>query len=140
MSEKYTLSSLLSRLSEFESTLSQIYDELSRETADRELKHMLTEYASKSKVRANELESIKEFVIELALEPITGIELNSYINRIKETASKKDISVRDRVKEIELNIKELYSQISSKIKHISGEASYLLDRYVKEASERISKL
>ena len=139
-SEKYTLSSLLNKMKDVETTFSSfLYDISSSLENDDPLKQIIQELISTSNKRLKDIEWVKSFVVEMTLEPITGLNINEYLSKMNKIVNDGSIEVH---KKFELLLKtqlNLYDKVAKAVEYISIEAANLFREFSKKL-KHISKL
>jgi len=138
--ERYTFSSLLSKLIEIQDRLAVFYGSMEEESS-LAAGGALSSFAKDCEGIKRELEKIKrESIIEFALEPISGLRLNDLSNRIEEATSNKNHDVYEKVKMIEEEKQRLFSEVSKKLAPMSAEVSQLLLNANKKSNRRLELL
>jgi len=139
--EKYTFSSLISCILNIENQAAQFYREIAGRLENRELSIFLLSL-SESYMRNAELidKRRRETVVEMALEPISGLNISSYIARINSIISSGEMRDIDKAIELSRIIEELYFKASSKIASISPDTSELLSRLSRRKSSERRRL
>lgn len=124
--ERFTLSSLLSSLIEVEKKLSEFYqDALMRNKGEDSTYYFQLHEEHEQTEKA--IEQVKRgTIIEFALEPISGIEVRNSLKTIEETISNQMIDDRKKASIIEEATAKLFEEASTKVAHMSAEASMLL--------------
>lgn len=141
MEEKYTFSSLISYILNLENRAAEFYKSIARKVKSKELSLFLLSLSERY-LRNAELISRKrrETVIEMALEPISGLNLNSYTIQINNTISSESIDNLDKAIQLNKILEVLYSEASSKIASMSPDTSELLSRLSREKNVERKKL
>jgi hypothetical protein len=138
--ERYTMSSLLSRLIDVEVRAVNFYTS-SRIGADGELSNYFQIFSKEHQDIATKIETTKrETIVEFTLEPISGVEIEKYLKGIDETILNRQITAIDKATIIEEQISQLYGDVTGKIAHISGEANQILLNSNKKAKKRLDIL
>jgi len=138
--ERYTISSLLSRLIEIEDQVGDFYTSSKVEDSGA-LSDYFYIFFREHKEIANKIETTKrETIVEFALEPISGVDIEKCLNEIEDTDLNEQITFLDKSIKIEEMIFQLYTNAAEKIAHMSGEASQLLLSSNKKAKKRIAIL
>jgi hypothetical protein len=138
--ERYTISSLLSRLIEIEERTSKFYAS-SRIEDDRVLPNYFQIFCKEHQETATKIEVTKrETIVEFALESISGVDVERCLNEIDDTMLSEQIPTLDKAIRIEEKIFQLYANVAEKIAHISGEANQLLSNSNKKARKRLDIL
>ncbi len=131
---KYTLSSLINSLVEFEKVVASKLKPLS---GNLDLPR-LHRFVEKVNERINKLTFYKtSMIVEMVLEPITGIdieEIRGYIESIEEE------DTLDAIKLILHTYIDTYEKVSHDIYSISIDVSMLLDQFRREASKILRSL
>lgn len=141
MEEKYTFSSLISYILNLENQVALFYREISQKVENKELSIFLLSL-SESYLRNIELinKRRRETVVEMALEPISGLNLSSYIAKINSIINSGEIGNLDKAIQLNKILEELYVKASFKIASISPDTSELLSRLSRRKSDERRKL
>jgi ElaB/YqjD/DUF883 family membrane-anchored ribosome-binding protein len=138
--ERYTFSSLLSKLIEIQDKLEDFY-KTSAKHSNKELAKFFSLFLKECEEIKNEIEKAKrESVIEFALEPISGLKINDFLKRFEEVILDKEINNHRKAEIIEEEIAKLFSETSKRISHMSAEVSQLLMSASKKAKKRLEIL
>jgi len=131
---KYTLSSLINSLVEFEKVVASRLKALSENFESSRL----SKFIDKVNKRIDRLAFYKtSMVVEMVLEPITGIdieEIRSYIESIEEE------DVLEAIKMILSTYIDTYEKVSKNIFSISVDVSMLLDQFRRDAIKILNSL
>lgn len=131
---KYTLSSLINSLVEFEKVVASRLKSLTENFES----YRLSKFVGDVNKRIDRLTFYKtSMVVEMVLEPITGIdieEVRSYIESVE------DGDVLGTIKMILGTYIDTYEKVSKNIYSISIDISMLLDQFRKEASKILRSL
>ena len=129
-SERYTLSSLLNKMKEEEHTFSSFLYNISSSLRDEDpLKQIIQELISTSNKKLKDIEWVKSFVVEMTLEPITGLDINRYLNKMNKIVNDESIDIH---KKLELLLKtqiNLYNDVAKAVEYISVEAADLFREF-----------
>lgn len=127
---KYTLSSLVNALIRFEEAVARKLNEFALDDIDGGLNRFVEQYRD----RVIKLNNYKgSMVIEMVLEPITGVDVEekiSYIEGLKDCGGQEGC-----IRSILKTYVELYSDVAEKIFSISIDVSMLLKGFVRKAWE-----
>lgn len=139
--ERYTFSSLMTSLIESENRLKQLYEATAQATERPELKSLLTDFAKSSVKRIEMMPRARvESVVEIALEPITGLRLSELLATIDGTIQNERASVIQKLMTLERTISDLYARASPKVVRISADAGELLSMLSRESTGRLRYL
>jgi len=139
--ERYTFSSLMTLLIETETKLKQLYETIAEGTGLPKLRSLLFDYCKSSLKRTEMMRTSRvERVVEMALEPITGLKLTELVEKINTTIEDGRVSNIEKARTIEKTISELYARASPTIMQISAETSELLMALSRESMERFREL
>lgn len=139
--ERYTFSSLMTSLIESENRLKQLYEATAQATERPELKSLLTDFAKSSVKRIEMMRRARvESVVEIALEPITGLRLSELLATIDGTIQNERASVIQKLMTLERTISDLYARASPKVVRISADAGELLSMLSRESTGRLRYL
>ena len=134
-SEKYTLSSLINKMKEVEKTFtSSLYILLESTKDDKSIESMISNLIVDAEKKMKNIEWIKSFIVEMTLEPITGLNVNMYVNRMKEIVNNRSLTEGKKFEYLIKNQVELYNVVADRIEHISIEAAELFRQYGKKLS------
>jgi len=134
--ERFTLSSLLSRLIEIETKLTRFYKDAMERSKGEDSAYYSRLYKEHEQTEKNIEKAKRETIIEFALESISGIEVTKSLQTIEETISNQMIDDRKKASMVEDVTATLFGEASSKIAHMSAEASILLSNASKRAKRR----
>ena len=139
--QKYTFSSLMTLLIESERKLGQFYEGMRAGTDQTKLKSLMSDYAKKSLGRMEKMRKTRvETVVEMTLEPITGLNLDELLEEFNSTAESRRLTDFQKAMTLERTISELYARASPKIMQISAETSELLTALSRESADRCNEL
>lgn len=139
--ERYTFSSLMSLLIESERKLHQLYETTAEDTSHAKLKSFLSESGKNSLKRMEMMRRARiETVMEMMLEPLTGLNLAGLLATIDTTVENMRVSNLEKAMILERTISELYASASPKIAQISAETSELLMALSLQSMERLREL
>lgn len=132
---KYTLSSLLSKLTEVEKNIIALYEDRLGKVSDPTLKIFLNKALEDAKKRLDDIEWIKGFiVVEMTLEPMIGPDLLEYVEKMREFIE------HDNYKEVEKARIEAYKKAIEMVENISPEAADLLRNFIRRSEDLLSIL
>ena len=138
---KYTFSHVMSSLVELESKLTEFYREAAKRTHQNELRDTFSSFSEKSSTRKDALERVRrESVVEMALEPITGLELQTHSRQIDSVLRDEGMSDLQKATVLESVVQDVYTETSTKVIYTSADASILLDRLSQESLKRRNSL
>jgi len=138
---KYTFSSLMRLLIENERKLEEHYERAAKAAGDPELRVFLSNLGKVGLRRIERMRTARvETVVEIALEPITDLNLNDLLATINSTIGNTRTSDLEKTRALERAISELYSRTSPKINQISAETGDLLSSFAHESQERVLEL
>jgi len=139
--ERYTFSSLMTLLIDSQRKLKDLYERTSKETDDASLKSLLSQLGRRSSVRIDKIQRARiESVVEIALEPVTGLKLSTTLARITSTIGDQSTSSLEKLATLENAVSELYAKASPKIAQISADTSELLSALSRESLERSNEI
>lgn len=126
--ERYTFSSLINCILELEGRVAEFYRDTARRAESRELGLLLSSLSESHLRNAELISGMRKTIVEMALEPISGLNLNSYITQVNSIITSGDMDDLDRAIQLSKVMGELYSSTSSRIASISPDTSELLSR------------
>jgi len=139
--ERYTFSSLMTLLVESESRLKQLYETTAETTSQPNLKSLLSDFAKSSSRTMQMMRRVRvESVVEIALEPISGLKLAELVAIINITVETRQVSNIEKLMALERTVSDLYARASPKIARISAEAGQLLRTLPRESIDRVHEL
>jgi hypothetical protein len=139
--DRYTFSSLMSLLIENESKLKGFYEETGGEVSQERLKSFLAESSKNSSKRMNLMQRARvERVVEMTLEPITGLKLADLITTINQTIQDRNLCNLEKTMRLELAVAKLYARASPRIMQTSSDTGELLLELSRESLERRHEL
>jgi len=140
LEEKYTYSTLMTKIVEIERRIGGFYEKASRARGG-EVGELFKKYAAEARDRIDRIIQAKQMsVLEMTLETITNIPIKQSTREIEEIIKDKGMTVVEKAVEIERKILELYKMVSEKIYFMSMDAATLLDELSKKAKTRINQL
>ncbi len=135
MVETYTFSALMRQVVEFEKKLGDVAKKVAEEYPDIKI---LRELAEDSNKNARTLEKLmRETVVEMTLEPITGIDLERMMNELKKMD---DNAGLDEIPKLSSTLSDFYVEISSKIRQMSAETSMYLKKVSRKRKRVVQTL
>jgi len=135
MVETYTFSALMRQVVEFEKKLGDVSKKVVEEYPDIKI---LRELAEDSYKNAGTLEKLmRETVVEMTLEPITGVDLERVMNELKKID---DNAGLDEIVELSDTLSELYLEVSSRIRQMSAETSMYLKKISRKRKRVVQNL
>lgn len=139
--ERYTFSSLMTLLIESERKLHQLYETTAEETSHAKLKSFLSDSGKNSLKRMKMMQRAHvENVMEMMLEPLTGLNLAGLLATIDTTVENTRVSNIEKTVILERTMSELYASTSPKIVQISTETSELLMALSRQSMELLHEL
>jgi len=135
--DRYTFSRVMSSLIELESMIAKFY----RASAERfELsgsKEIFLAFERANQQRIDSLDRVRrETVVEMSLEPITGLGLGEHMLHVKRMIEGKSLGDTQKAMALEGVMKDIYRQASRKLEYVSAEACELLNKLSMESSRR----
>jgi hypothetical protein len=82
----------------------------------------------------------RETVIEMLLEPITGLGLEEQVLRAKQMIADQNLDDRNKAIQLEQTVQDLYNKTSAKVAYMSADTSELLKRLSEESAGRKNQL
>jgi phosphopantetheine adenylyltransferase len=114
---------------------------VSERTTHSDLKNILLSFIEDSLKREELLNKARrETVIEMSLEPITGIRLTEYLTKLVNLIDNNSINDLNKLIEIVDLMYELYNNISKRVIYASVETSMLLENFSQVNYKRIPLL
>jgi hypothetical protein len=139
--DRYTFSFLMSLLIENESKLKELYERTGKEVSQERLKSLLADSSKNSAKSMNLMQRARvERVVEMTLEPITGLKLADLITTINRTIEDGNLSNLEKAMRLELAVSELYARASPRIMQTSSDTGELLLELSRESVERRHEL
>ncbi len=127
--ERYTFSSLLNKMMEVERVLHDIIMPLVKQS-DTEVSEKLLIFLDSTEKRVSDIQWVKDFVVvEMTLEPITGLEIDSTLDNIRRIVEDNNLPLDNKLKEIIIIMARLYEEVAEKLRYISIEASDLFSQF-----------
>ncbi len=135
-----TFGAVMSFALELEHASEAFYKKLYGSTSDPTLKPVLEKILSRCPIRVSTLERVRrENVTEMILEPIRGINSDSYPTAITLPSSADSSDLRDAAKAWEQKRKGFFESASRKIEFLM-EAADAFERFADENEENLAKL
>lgn len=139
--ERYTFSSLMTLLIENEAKLKDLYEKNAEATSEPTLKSLLSDFGKGTGKRIDMMQRARvESVVEMALEPITGLKLAELLAKIDTITESKSLTDLEKVAAVEGMTSELYARASPKIMHMSADAGELLMALSHQSEQRKHQL
>ena len=139
--ERYTFSSLMTLLIECEEKLEHYYQMASGRMDNPQLGTVLADYSKEISRNVQSMRRARvETVVEMALEPITDLNLAQSVRSIDGVIEVGKAGYLHGLMTMEGAVSQLYLQASPKIANMSAEASELLMRLSRDSIERVHKL
>lgn len=104
--------------------------------SDRLKKVFFTFEEANLKRRDSLIRARREMVVEMSLEPITGLKLGEYGLHVRRTIGDENLDDLQKAIALETVAGDIYARASAKISSISADAGELLNRLCEESSER----
>ncbi len=128
-------------LIKLEEEVINFYNEAATKTENPEIKKTLESLSKESMEHKTLLiKTSRETVTEMTLEPVTGLNLEEKLNLLKKELREGKEDIKTKLVKVEETIKEIYLETSKKIMYISGDTSYLLERFAKQCNEKIMEI
>jgi len=135
--DRYTFSQVMSSLIELESMIAEFYRASAERSELSGLKELFLAFDRANQQRIGSLDKVRrETIIEMSLEPITGLELGKHRLRVKRTIKDENLGNREKAVALEGIMQDVYSKASRKLEYVSAEACELLNRFHSESSRR----
>jgi hypothetical protein len=139
--ERYTFSSLMTSLIGSETKLRELYETTTEATDDAKLKAILVEFGKNCSKRLEMMQRARrESVVEMMLQPITGLKLGELASKIDKTFENKSVGGLERLIALEETLSELYARASPGTMEISADTGQLLISLSHESMERKHEL
>ena len=135
--DRYTFSNLISFLIELEEKITEFYRAAAEKVIQDELRETFLSFSREDSKHKNSLSKVRrETVVEMSLEPITGLKLEERFLLINSVL--KDNSLNDLKKALALEemMQELYITASKRVIYISADMSVLMDGLSEDNSRR----
>jgi|Deesub1362A_J573_1020465.scaffolds.fasta_scaffold00003_302 orotidine-5'-phosphate decarboxylase len=127
--ERYTFSSLLNKMMEVERVLHDIIMPLVKQS-DTKISKQLLIYLDSTERRVSDIQWVKDFVVvEMTLEPITGLEIDGILGDIRRIAEDNNIPLDRKLTDIISIVARLYEDVAEKLRYISIEASDVFTQF-----------
>jgi len=135
--DRYTFSALISLLIQCENKLQAFYQGEAEKTKSAELKSLFQDFSEKNKEHKDKMEKTRrETLVEMALEPITGLNLNEHLTQIESIIKKNNMDSVEKTLVLEEVMQKLYSAASVKVMNASAETGELLRKLSEESVDR----
>lgn len=132
-SERYTLSSLLNKMKDVENTFSSfLCNILNSLENDDPLKQVIQTLINSSEKKLKDIEWVKSFVVEMTLEPITGLNISKYLNKMNKIFTDQSFTTHKKFEHLLKTQIELYNKVGDAVEHISVEAAELFRGFSKK--------
>jgi hypothetical protein len=139
--ERYTFSSLMTSLIGSETKLRELYETTTEATDDAKLKATLVEFGKNCSKRLEMMQRARrESVVEMMLQPITGLKLGELTSKIDKTFENTSLGGLERLIALEETVSELYARASPGTMEISADTGQLLIALSRESIERKHEL
>jgi len=138
---RYTFSAVMSFTIEIESKLVNFYKTAAERVEQTKLKELFSTFFKRSLDRRDTLTRVRrETVIEMTLEPITGLKLKEYALQIERIIKDEEANYLEKAIKLEGINLELYDKASVRVKYTSADASEVLNRFSQESANRMNAL
>jgi len=135
--DRYTFSQVVSLLIELESTIAEFYKASAERTSRRDLREVFLALEKANLKRRESLSRVRQgTVIEMSLEPITGLQLEEYELHVKRVMEDGNLDDLQKAIALESITQDLYGRVSDKVANVSADTSELLSRLSQESLER----
>jgi len=135
--DRYTFSQVMSSLIELESMITEFYRASAERAKLGELREIFLAFEKANLKRRDSMGRVRrETVIEMSLEPITGVELSKYKFEVKRAIEDENLDDLQKALALEAIIQDLYGKASKKVAYVSADTSELLNRLAQESLER----
>ena len=139
--ERYTFSSLMTLLISSETKLKELYETVTEATGDTKLKSILSEFGKNGSKRLEMMQKARrESVVEMMLQPITGLKLAELGSKIQGAIEDTSVSELQKLIILEDTVSELYARASPGTMQISADTGQLLMVLSRESMERKHEL
>lgn len=139
--DRYTFSQVVSTLVELQSVVAELYKASAESVESSDLRELLLTFAKSSQEGIESLTRVRrETVIEMSLEPITGLRLDDQRLSVKQIIADQNLDHRHKAIALEQIVQDLCNKTSEKVAYISADTSELLKRLSEESSNRKSRL
>jgi rubrerythrin len=140
--DRYTFSMVMNFLIELEDKIANFYKEAAERVRQDGLKELFLSFNRRNLERRDTIDRVKrETVLEMTLEPITGLRLENYIQRIDDIIrNEKAADPIDKSLRMEEIVYRLYNEVSVKVMYMSAGTSEMLKTLSKENANRRNKL
>lgn len=135
--DRYTFSQVVSSLTELETTMTQFYRASAERASYGKLREVFLTFEKANLKRRESLSRVRQgTVIEMSLEPITGLQLKEYEFHVKRKMEDRKLDDLQKAIALESITQDLYDKVSDKVASMSADTSELLRRLSQESSER----
>jgi hypothetical protein len=139
--ERYTFTILMTSLIGSETKLRELYETTIGATDDAKLKAVLVEFSKNCLKRLEMMQRARrESVVEMMLQPITGLKLAELAAKIDKTFENTSVGGLERLIALEETVSELYARASPGTMQISADTGQLLMTLSRESMERKDEL
>jgi hypothetical protein len=119
----------------------EFYKVAAEETAQANLKSLFHSFSEKNREHKDRMERARrETVIEMALEPLTGLKLNEHLAQIDAIVNRDNMNSVEKAIALERIMQKIYNQASLKVMNRSADTGDLLSRLCQESMDRESML
>jgi len=134
---RYTFSQVVSLLIELESTIAKFYAASAERARRRDLREIFLTFEKANLKRRESLSRVRQgTVIEMSLEPITGLQLEKYELKAKHAMEDGNLDDLQKAIALESITQDLCRGVSDKVANVSADTSELLSRFSQESLER----
>jgi len=135
--ERYTFAALISFLMQCENKLKEFYEAAAQKTDQTKLKSLFHTFSEQNLEHKGKMEKARrETLVEMALEPITGLRLNDCVAQIDAIIKNDNMNSVEKAVILEKVMQKLYSEASSKVMNASADTGELLSRLFQESVDR----
>jgi hypothetical protein len=125
---------------EIEGNVTEFYKEVGEQAKDDALRGLLGDLTARGQKRIKTLERVRrENVTEMILEPIEGLDSDSFAIEIEVNQGVDDATIKTLVSSIESTLQEFYTAAAKKIDFLP-EAEYAFELLAEKNEETIKKL
>jgi len=139
--ERYTFTQIMSSLIEIQSHVNDIYKDLAERTKNPKLAKALKDLVLENSERVESSNRVRQSTVtEFSLEPITGLRLADYAERINQVAGSKESDEAKKAAKLEGVMEELYREVAHKVIYASPDTSYLFTTFSQRSADHKLKL
>jgi len=135
--DRHTFSQVISSLIELESMIAKFYRASAERSEISGSKEIFLAFEKANRQRIDSLDRVRrETVVEMSLEPITGLGLGEHMLHVKRMIEGESLADTQKALALESVMKDIYCQASRKLEYVSAEARELLNKFSIESSRR----